>query len=189
MLPGTLGLIGWLGWSAALLVLGVMVALIVHMVIRFATLGIFGLVASTLATSGFGALLGYPHLLLVLIGCIQSQSCHTNKCPTGVATQDPLRQRALVVPDKAQRVFNFHRNTLKALAEMLAAAGLDHPSQLSAKHLVRRMSATEIKLFSQLHVFLKPGELLTGEVNGQFYSRMWQMARADSFEPNDVEAA
>jgi glutamate synthase domain-containing protein 2 len=47
------------------------------------------------------------------IGCIQSQSCHTNKCPTGVATQDPLRQRALVVPDKAQRVLNFHRNTLR----------------------------------------------------------------------------
>jgi hypothetical protein len=51
------------------------------------------------------------------------------------------------------------------------------------------MSATEIKLFSQLHVFLKPGELLTGEVNGEFYSRMWQMARADSFEPNDAAAA
>ena len=116
------------------------------------------------------------------IGCIQSQSCHTNKCPTGVATQDPLRQRALVVPDKAQRVFHFHRNTLKALAEMLAAAGLDHPSQLQAKHLVRRMSATEIKLFSQLHVFLKPGELLTGAVSGEFYQRMWRMARADSFE-------
>ena len=123
------------------------------------------------------------------IGCIQSQSCHTNKCPTGVATQDPLRQRALVVPDKAQRVLNFHHNTLRALAEMLAAAGLEHPAQLEAKHLVRRVSATEIKLFSQMHVFLKPGELLTGEVNGQFYSRMWQLARADSFEPNSEVAA
>jgi len=123
------------------------------------------------------------------IGCVQSLSCNTNHCPTGVATQDPLRQRALVVSDKAQRVFNFHRNTLKALAEMLAAAGLDHPAQLEAKHLVRRMSATEIKLFSQLHVFLKPGELLTGEVNGEFYSRMWQMARADSFEPNEMAVA
>ncbi len=123
------------------------------------------------------------------IGCIQSQSCHTNKCPTGVATQDPLRQRALVVPDKAERVLNFHRNTLRALAEMLAAAGLEHPSQLEAKHLVRRISATEIKLFSQMHVFLEPGELLTGEVDGQFYSRMWQLARADSFEPNSEVAA
>nr|WP_255662655.1 FMN-binding glutamate synthase family protein [Acidovorax sp. D4N7] len=122
------------------------------------------------------------------IGCIQSQSCHTNKCPTGVATQDLLRQRALVVPDKAARVFNFHRNTLRALAEMLAAAGLEHPSQLKAKHLVRRMSATEVKLFSQLHVFLKPGELLTGEVEGEFYARMWQLARADSFEPHSEGA-
>jgi glutamate synthase domain-containing protein 2 len=69
----------------------------------------------------------------------------------------PLRQRALVVPDKAQRVLNFHRNTLRALAEMLAAAGLEHPAQLEAKHLVRRMSATEIKLFSQMHVFLAGG--------------------------------
>jgi hypothetical protein len=117
------------------------------------------------------------------IGCIQSQSCHTNKCPTGVATQDPLRQRALVVEDKAQRVFNFHRNTLKALAEMLAAAGLDHPAQIDAKHLVQRMSATEIKLFAQQHVFLAPGELLSGQIAGEFYERMWRMARADSFEP------
>ncbi len=120
------------------------------------------------------------------IGCIQSQSCHTNKCPTGVATQDPARQRALVVPDKAERVYNFHRNTLKALAEMLAAAGLEHPSQLEAKHLVRRQSSTEIKLFSQLHVFLKPGELLSGKISGEFYERMWKMARADSFAPSEV---
>ncbi|WP_207885237.1 FMN-binding glutamate synthase family protein [Pseudomonas sp. 30_B] len=116
------------------------------------------------------------------IGCIQSQSCHTNKCPTGVATQDPLRQRALVVPDKAERVFNFHHNTLKGLAEMIAAAGIQHPSQLEAKHLVRRVSATEIRLFSHLHYFLKPGELLSGDIEGEFYERIWRMARSDSFE-------
>lgn len=106
-----------------------------------------------------------------------------------MATQDPLRQRALVVEDKAERVKNFHHHTLKALAEMLAAAGLEHPAQLKAKHLVRRLSATEIKLFSQLHVFLKPGELLNGELSGEFYPRMWAMARADSFEPNENVAA
>ena len=122
------------------------------------------------------------------IGCIQSQSCHTNKCPTGVATQDPLRQRALVVADKAARVHNFHRSTLKALAEMLAAAGLEHPAQLEPRHLVRRISTTEIKLFSQLHVFLKPGELLGEPIEGEFYARMWKMARADSFEPAALAA-
>lgn len=116
------------------------------------------------------------------IGCVQSQSCHTNKCPTGVATQDPLRQRALVVPDKAQRVYHYHRNTLEALAQMLAAAGLDHPSQLEAKHLVRRTSATQISLFSQLHVFLEPGALLRDDLEGDFYPKMWKMAQAESFE-------
>lgn len=116
------------------------------------------------------------------IGCIQARMCHTNRCPSGVATQDPLRQRALVVEDKVQRVYNFHRNTLRALAEMLAAAGLEHPSQLEAKHLVRRVSDTEIRLFSQLHYFLKPGELLSEQIEGEFYGRLWKMARADSFD-------
>src|SRR6201996_4970875 len=63
------------------------------------------------------------------LGCIQSQSCHTDKCPTGVSTQDKVRQRALVVPDKGQRVHNFHRATVEAVGELVAAAGLDHPTQ------------------------------------------------------------
>ncbi len=117
------------------------------------------------------------------LGCIQSQSCHTNRCPTGIATQDPLRQRALVVPSKAERVRNFHHNTLAALAEMVAAAGLERPSQLEPRHLLRRMSETEIRQFAQLHAFLKPGELLGESISSEFHARMWKMARADSFEP------
>lgn len=116
------------------------------------------------------------------IGCIQSRTCHTNTCPTGVATQDPMRQRALVVPDKAQRVCNFHRNTMHAFSEMLSAAGLSHPSQLEPRFLVHRLSATEVKLYSQMHVFLQPRALLEDKVEGEFYQRMWAMARAESFE-------
>lgn len=116
------------------------------------------------------------------LGCVQSLSCGTNRCPTGVATQDPLRQRALVVPDKAERVRQFHHSTLKGLAEMLAAAGIHHPGDLGPHHLARRISQTEIKLFSQLHVFLRPGELLTGEEGRSFYSESWRLARADRFD-------
>src|SRR5690606_31890838 len=85
------------------------------------------------------------------LGCIQSNSCNTGRCPTGVATQDPMRQRALVVPDKAERVFNFHRNTLAALAELVAAAGLEHPSELEPPHIVRRISPSEVRRLSELH--------------------------------------
>lgn len=122
------------------------------------------------------------------LGCVQSLSCGTNRCPTGVATQDPLRQRALVVPDKAERVHQFHRSTLKGLSEMLAAAGIHHPSDLRPHHLARRISQTEIKLFSQLHVFLRPGELLTGEEGRSFYSESWRLARADRFDLDEPAA-
>ena len=115
------------------------------------------------------------------VGCIQAQSCHTNKCPTGVATQDPLRQRALVVPDKAQRVANFHSNTMHALAELLASAGLNHPSDLKPHHLARRVSSSEIKLFSQLLPYLEPGELLGNRSDHPFYANSWALARPDSF--------
>ena len=117
------------------------------------------------------------------VGCIQSRSCHTNKCPTGVATQDHLRQRALVVPEKAERVANFHRNTLKGLSQMLAAAGLDNPDELAPHHLVRRVSATETRLFSQLHYFVQPGEIIEeSPALSDFYKTSWKLARADSFD-------
>jgi len=74
------------------------------------------------------------------LGCIQSQSCHTGHCPTGVATQDPQRARALVVTTKADRVYHFHESTLHALKELIQAAGLNHPSELTADHIVRRNS-------------------------------------------------
>ncbi len=115
------------------------------------------------------------------IGCIQSVSCNTNRCPTGVATQDLSLQSALVVPDKAERVYNFHRLTLKALADMLAAAGLTHPDQLRPHHLVRRVSATEIAQFSELHTFLKPRQLLDDPDVSGFYAKNWARASAESF--------
>jgi glutamate synthase domain-containing protein 2 len=117
------------------------------------------------------------------LGCIQSMSCHTDKCPTGVATQDPIRQRALVVPDKAERVANFHRNTLAALAELVAAAGLAHPSELGPQHILRRVSGEWIQSFSNIYPSLYAGELLDGEAEPAIYKFHWPRARADSFQP------
>ncbi len=118
------------------------------------------------------------------VGCIQAMSCHTGRCPTGVTTQDPVRQRALVVPDKADRVFHFHENTLKALAEFVAASGLTHPSQFRREHIVRRVTRSEIRLLSTIYPPMRPGALLEGDLSRwPVYGRYWQMARADSFAP------
>jgi glutamate synthase domain-containing protein 2 len=116
------------------------------------------------------------------VGCIQAQQCHTDRCPTGVTTQDKIRQRALVVPDKAQRVYNFHRSTLAALSEVIAAAGLSHPDQLSPRHFLKRVSPDVVASYEQIHRFLEPGELLDGTEDERF-KLSWNMARADSFAP------
>ncbi|MES2322454.1 MAG: FMN-binding glutamate synthase family protein [Pseudomonadota bacterium] len=120
------------------------------------------------------------------LGCVQSQSCHTDRCPTGVATQDELRQKALVVPDKIARVAHFHQNTLGALAQLIAAAGLTHPSQLKPHHLVRRVSPNQVKLVSALLPYLHPGELLDPSQLDRLppvFGLYWPMAQAGSFHP------
>jgi glutamate synthase domain-containing protein 2 len=114
------------------------------------------------------------------LGCIQSLSCHTDRCPTGVTTQDPTRARALVVPHKIERVYNYHRATLLALAELLAAAGLEHPRDLRPIHFSQRTSTTEVRSFAKLYPSLRPGELVEGTADPR-YREAWEMARADSF--------
>ncbi|MFA7579486.1 FMN-binding glutamate synthase family protein [Castellaniella sp.] len=117
------------------------------------------------------------------IGCIQAQVCHTGRCPTGVTTQDPKRQKALVVADKSVRVANYHANTLKALGELLGAAGLQHPSDLRPHHIARRLASGEVRVLSALYPDLQKGELLEGKFRNTIFRTAWPMAQAESFEP------
>jgi len=115
------------------------------------------------------------------VGCIQAQSCHTGTCPTGVATQDPWRQRAVVVPDKAERVKNFHHNTIHALSELVAASGVAHPSSL-APHLFRiRATSDRVVSFAEQFEQLAPGQLLTDPASSRRFGPSWAQARAASF--------
>ncbi|HEY9252962.1 MAG TPA: FMN-binding glutamate synthase family protein [Stenotrophomonas sp.] len=117
------------------------------------------------------------------LGCIQSLSCHTDRCPTGVATQDPRRWRHLDLPDKATRVHQYHENTLRALRELLAAAGLSDPSQLGPEHILRRVSAVEIRSLASLYRYLETGDLLRTVPDHAVFQDFWVDARADSFQP------
>ena len=118
------------------------------------------------------------------LGCLQAQTCHTGHCPTGVTTQDPLRQQSLVVPDKAQRVYNFHQQTLHALQEMLQAAGLKHPSDITAHHIVRRGTDHKVKSLGQLVLTqMKAGALLDPDLGNLplIYQHGWPKASAETF--------
>jgi len=114
------------------------------------------------------------------LGCVQAQACHTDHCPTGIATQNVWRQRAVVVPDKAERVRRFHENTLAALADLVGAAGLKHPKDLTPMHLLKRVAPHEVKTFAELYTFLGERELLSGTGHA-FYAQAWALAHARRF--------
>ncbi len=116
------------------------------------------------------------------VGCIQAQACHTGHCPTGVTSQDPLRQRAIVVPDKAERVANFHRNTLHALTELVAAAGLAHSSALRPHHFLRRASSDRVISFAEQYELLVPGQLLIDPQSSPRFAQAWRASTSGSFE-------
>ena len=101
----------------------------------------------------------------------------------GVATQDKRRQRALVVPDKATRVTNFHRNTLKALAEMTGAAGLDHPGKFMPQHFIMREKDRNMVVGDEVYPYMPIGFLLREDDDRFGYLQRWRRARAQAFEP------
>ena len=120
------------------------------------------------------------------LGCIQAQHCHTGKCPTGITTQSAVRQRALVVPDKIERVYRFHRETLLALRELAQAAGLKHPNEFRPTHIVRRVTRGEVRLLANTLPHMEPGALLAAAEGRapwphNVFAIYWPRAAADSF--------
>ncbi|MGH8370070.1 MAG: glutamate synthase-related protein, partial [Gammaproteobacteria bacterium] len=118
--------------------------------------------------------------MMFALGCIQARRCNTNTCPTGVATQDPWRVQGLVVEDKAQRVANYHQNTIRHFMWVLAAAGLNRPDELRPELLNRRVSLTEIRNYRELYPYLEPGDLLGGQAPDS-YMKPWLAAHSASF--------
>lgn len=117
------------------------------------------------------------------VGCIQAQACHTNACPTGVATQDKLRQRALDVVDKAERVKRFHNNTLKALGELAGAAGLEHPKDLRPHHFNIRQRSGAVVTGDVAFKEIPIGSLVDGTCEEPAYAARWNRADCVSFAP------
>ena len=75
--------------------------------------------------------------MMLSIGCIHAQLCNTNTCPTGVATQNPSLMKGLDVNNKSERVYNFHKNTVHAFLELMAATGAKHPSEIKRNAVMR----------------------------------------------------
>jgi glutamate synthase domain-containing protein 2 len=116
------------------------------------------------------------------LGCIQSLSCHKNTCPTGIATSDENLQRGLVPMDKAERVFHFHKNTVAALMEVIGAAGCQHPSELTPRHIMHRVTEDITRPGHRAYDLLDVGALLDHPEQTSLATE-WALAQADSFKP------
>ncbi|HQP77245.1 MAG TPA: FMN-binding glutamate synthase family protein [Saprospiraceae bacterium] len=98
--------------------------------------------------------------MMMAVGCIQALLCNTNKCPTGVATQDPKLTVGLVVEDKKTRVANFHKGTVESVVELLGASGLDKVSNVTRSHIYRRISFQSMLTYREIFPEYETGSFL-----------------------------
>jgi len=116
--------------------------------------------------------------MMFAIGCIQSRSCNTDKCPTGIATQDPTRYKALNVTDKGQRVANYQSSVVYHLMKFIAAAGLNSTREIEPEHVMRRVSATEVKSMAEIYPVLPKHCLLNEETVPDEWRGHWEKSSA-----------
>ena len=120
--------------------------------------------------------------MMLALGCVQSLSCNTNRCPTGVATQDPKLTKGLDVADKSIRVYLFHKKTLHALMDILSSTGHVSTTELNRTHIFRRVNQCNIARYDEIFPLVKRGSLLQDEVPERFKLHVKE-ANADSFMP------
>ena len=124
--------------------------------------------------------------MMFALGCVQSRHCNTDKCPTGIATQNPTRSQALDVTDKGQRVANYHHSMIKHLVDLLEVAGINHTEEVMPWHINRRTTATEIKTYYDIYESLDEGCLLSKKTIPEKWQRSWNMANTDTWALNPV---
>ena len=119
--------------------------------------------------------------MMMALGCIQSRHCNTNMCPTGIATQDPARSKAINVQQKSERVKNFHHNTLESFYELVGSMGLDDPAKLMPQMLKRRTPYGQLMPSGGLLPPLQDQDLLRDSDISETWKEWWQQAQSADF--------
>ena len=117
--------------------------------------------------------------MMLALGCVQSQSCNTNLCPTGVATQNPARGKAVNIETKHIHVANFHDRTVESFLDLCGAMGYDHPDKLRPADIYRRYDQ-KLMHFDEIFTPIQPGQLLGNDVP-KAYAQNWSKASSEHF--------
>ncbi|HKK55159.1 FMN-binding glutamate synthase family protein [Marinobacter sp.] len=119
--------------------------------------------------------------MMLALGCIQSRKCNTDKCPTGITTQNPARYKQLDVTDKGVRVANYHHSSMEALAELLSILGRDQLQDLDSADINRRVSQGSVVNYAQLYPRIEKDCLLHKDCTPDHWASDWHQATADSW--------
>lgn len=123
--------------------------------------------------------------MMMAVGCIQARRCNANDCPAGVATQIPGLVQGLDVEDKAKRTERYHRETVESLLELVGAAGLDRPSEITPEHIMRRVDERQVLNYFQIYPFIERGALISDPVPAA-YEDAWRRASSAHFGPEET---
>ncbi len=119
--------------------------------------------------------------MMFALGCIQSRSCNTDKCPTGIATQDPARYQALDIELKGQRVATYHEAMIENLLELLAAAGLEKLEDLEPGHIHQRVGGVVVNSYDEMYPPIPDHCLLDDPDIPVKWKTTWDRADANSW--------
>lgn len=115
--------------------------------------------------------------MMLSIGCIQALQCNTNTCPVGVATQNASLVKGLVVDEKAPRAKRFQEATIHSFLELVAAAGLDDPSELTRGHIHKRIGLYEVKTYEEIYPYMEEGVLTDIDTIPENYKKFFHFTR------------
>ncbi len=119
--------------------------------------------------------------MMFALGCIQSRSCNTDMCPTGIATQDPARYKALDIELKSQRVANYHQSMIANLLELLGAAGLESLEDLRPHHIQQRVAGTTVRNYDEMYPPIPVCCLLEDSMIPEQWKLFWHKADANAW--------
>lgn len=119
--------------------------------------------------------------MMFALGCIQALECHSNTCPTGVATQNPKLTKGLVPEEKSIRVARYQKETVKSAVDLMASAGLKHPDDVTRDVVTTRLDKHKVATFAELFPELETGSLINEITVPQEFLYFWKKASADNF--------
>ena len=121
--------------------------------------------------------------MMMAVGCIQALECNRNTCPTGVATQDPKLIKGLVVKDKKERVYHYHKETVSSFVELMAAAGIKHLDEITRVHVSKRGPMNNSTTYGEIFPYTTEGSLLQHSSVPPSWLSDWSIADPESFNP------